>query len=61
MTIGAILAAITALGAIAGAVTYLVKTGIWALRKSPEQKAEDIKSDVKKNEDGFRKTGRPQE
>jgi len=56
------LGVLEAIIAIAGAVTAIFgifKLASWHLTKTPEEKAEDIAKEVKKEQDEFEKTGRP--
>lgn len=49
--------------AIAGAISALFgiyKLTVWLIRKSPEQKAQDIAKDISKEQQGFKDTGRPE-
>lgn len=59
MSIAAILAAIGAIGAIATAVTYLIKTGIWAFKKTESEKGQAIDKTVQDEKHDVEAGGRP--
>lgn len=59
MSIGAILAAIAAIGTIVGGIVYLVKTGVWAFTKTPEQKDATIDQQERDNLTKAEQDGRP--
>ena len=59
MTIGVILAAIVALGTIAGGFVYLVKTGVWAFHKTTAEKDADIEKTVQDEKNSVDQGDRP--
>lgn len=56
----AILAGIAALGTIIGGIVYLVKTGVWVFKKTPEESSQEIADAVSKREQAAKDTGVPQ-
>ncbi len=60
MTPAEVAALLTAVGTGIGGLAYMMNAGIWIFKKTPDQRAEEVKQDNSEIEHKIEDTGRPQ-